>query len=248
MKSFLAALQFLTVFPLRRAFPERSLEHASFWFPLVGLIIGLVVAGLDAIGTLCRIPPVILSVLSVAMLAALTGGLHMDGLADTADGFLGARDRARVLEIMRDSRIGTMGALALLFAILLKAAALVDFEGTSRFCALVLAPLAGRSMQLATMSLLPYARGPGGLATAFIRRRRRLFALWAFLWTGVGAVLLFGFVVGLGLIVVCLVGTTLLAAWSDRRIGGFTGDTLGATSEAIETLVLVCACILVSGT
>jgi len=242
MKPFWAALQFLTILPVNSAFSERDREQAPYWFPLIGLTIGLVVVAVDGAWARLGLPIVVQSVLSVGLLAALTGGLHLDGLADTADGFLSARPRERVLEIMRDSHIGAMGVLALVFILSLKAAALISLTGPTRWQALVLAPLGGRCLQLVVMSLLPYARRDGGLASAYIRRRRPGLAVWAVLWLTAGAILMAGPAKGMGATAAALLGAGLLAVWQWRRIRGFTGDTLGATSEIVETLLLVVFC------
>lgn len=238
MKPFLAALQFMTILPLRINLTRRDLERAPIWFPLVGLLIGLTAAGMDWAGG-DLLPTAVINVLTIAMLAAMTGGLHLDGLADTADGFLSARPGERVLEIMSDSRIGAMGVLGVIFILALKVAALSEMEGALRWGAIVFAPLAGRSVQLVFMSLLPYARGEGGLASIFLQRRHPLHALLAVVWLAAGAVGLFVLPAAFALLAAILFGAVLLAAWSLKRIKGFTGDTLGAASEVIETIVLI---------
>lgn len=243
MRSFLAASQFLTILPVHARFEEDHFTRAPFWFPAVGLTLGALVAFADALLGRAGFPPLLLSIMSIGLLAAISGGLHLDGLADTADGFLSARPRERVLEIMRDSRIGTMGALALFFVLAIKCAALSELEGSIRWRALMLTPLAGRAMQLAVLNALPYARNEGGLATLFIHRKHPLLIVWAASALGVVAILMTGF--GHGLFVSAAVGvvTFLLAVWSHHRIGGFTGDTLGATSEISEALVLSLAAL-----
>jgi adenosylcobinamide-GDP ribazoletransferase len=240
MRSFGAALQFLTVIPVTRVFDDEDLARSPVWFPVIGLLVGGIVAAMDVAMAGIGVPVGVSCVLDVAMLAGLHGGLHLDGLADTGDGFLSARPRERVLEIMRDSRIGTMGVLALVFVLALKGAGLVALTGGGRWRALLLAPLAGRAALLVVMNLQPYARRDGGLAAIFIRRRHRGLVIWATIWLIGGAVILFGSN-GLWLGAASAAVTALLGVWSWRRIGGFTGDTLGATSEVVEAVVLVCA-------
>ncbi|MBN2312182.1 MAG: adenosylcobinamide-GDP ribazoletransferase [Candidatus Hydrogenedentes bacterium] len=245
MRALLAAVQFMTILPVPIRVAGRDLERAPLWFPAVGALVGLIVASADWCGAALGLPPAILNVGTIALLAALTGGLHLDGLADTADGFLSARPKDRALEIMRDSRIGTMGVLALILVLALKGTALATLHEPIRWRALVLAPLLGRSMLLAAMSLLPYARAGGGLASVFLARRSRLLPLWALAWPAACAMALLGLREGLPLLAAGVVGTALLAAYSMRRIGGFTGDTLGATSELAEMLALIaiaCQC------
>lgn len=241
MRPFLAAFQFLTILPVRARFDEEHFARAPFWFPVVGLTLGVLVASADALLTRVGFSPLLASILSIGLLAALSGGLHLDGLADTADGFLSARPRERALEIMRDSRIGAMGALALFFVLALKCAALSELQGGIRWRALVLAPVAGRAMQLAVMNSLPYARKEGGLASVFIRHKHPALFLWPAFWLLITAMLAHGPANG------CVTATGIgmavlsLSIWSQRRIGGFTGDTLGATSEISEALVLLLA-------
>ena len=246
MKPFLAALQFLTILPIRGSFDKRTLSRSLPWFPWVGFLVGALAALSDWTGIRLGIPNAIMNVFSVAFLAALTGGLHLDGLADTADGFLSARPRERVLEIMRDSRIGTMGVLAIVFVLALKTAGLSQLQDIPRTCALLFAPLAGRCLQVFTIQILPYAHAKGGLARIFVDTRRASDGLWAVLCLIVGALVLFG-QRGVWLLLICGLCWIVISSRSRRRIGGFTGDTLGATSEICESLVLAFVPILSRG-
>jgi adenosylcobinamide-GDP ribazoletransferase len=243
MRSLLAAFAFLTVIPVPVRLGERGFARAPFWFPLVGIVLGALVAtadlGFDRLG----LSPVLGGILAVGLLAALSGGLHLDGLADAADGFLSARPRQRVLEIMRDPHIGTMGVLALMFVLAVKVAALVDLPQAMRWKALLLAPLAGRCTQVIVMGLLPYARGTEGLAAAFCGPHRRLASLWTAACVPAAAILLLNVAGALFLAGAVFAITGVLSLWSWRRIGGFTGDTLGATSEIVEAAVLLAASV-----
>ncbi len=159
MKPFFAALQFLTIIPLpkRLAGETEDLEKSVPFFPLVGLFIGLLAAGFDQLAG-SHLPPFAASVLVVILLVGISGGLHMDGLADTADGFLSARPREKMLEIMRDSRTGVMGTIAVVFVILLKIAVLNPIPLDLRWKAILLMPLAGRIAMVLMMTFLPYVR------------------------------------------------------------------------------------------
>ena len=236
MRSLLAAFQFMTVLPVKIALDEGDFELSPKWFPLVGLTVGALAALLDGALAFLGFSGSLRSILTIAFLAALSGGLHLDGLADSADGFLSARSRERVLEIMRDSRIGTMGVLALFFVLAVKVSALTELSGTLRWKALLFAPLAGRSVQLITLALIPYARQEGGLASLFLRGNTTRIALWAGACLALAGVILFGFWRGAASGVLLFAAAGLLAFWSYRRIGGFTGDTLGAASEIVEAL------------
>ena len=242
MRPILAAFQFLTAIPIPARLREIDFERAPVWFPLVGLSLGGLTVLADAALGMLGCPVLARCVLSVAFLAALSGGLHLDGLADTADGFLSARPRERALEIMRDSHIGTMGVLALILVLGLKIAALAALEGPLRRHALLLAPLAGRCVLTAAMVALPYARGDGGLASVFLRSRRKVLILWAVLWFAVGAAAMAGPTVWFVWCLAALAASAAFSLWSLRRIGGFTGDTLGATGEIVEATILLVAC------
>ncbi len=235
MSALLAAVRFLTVLPLPGGGPEdtRVLGRSACFFPLVGLLVGVTVAALDALlGFL--LPPWPGSVLVILAMAGVSGGLHLDGLADTADGFLSGRARERALEIMRDSRVGSMGVLAIVGVLLLKAAALASLPPGRRGAALLLMPLAGRAALVLELNLLPYAR-PSGLGVAFQAHKSPWDAVLAFtLRAGVGfaAAGWRGLLAAAGTVAV----TGAVSLWSRRKIGGFTGDTLGAACELSETV------------
>jgi len=236
LDGLLAAWRFLTVVPLpgSRGTLPGDLAASLPYFPLVGLTVGLLLA--VAAGPLLLVCPTPLAaVLFTALLAALSGALHLDGLADTADGFASARGREQVLAIMRDSRIGAMGVVALVLVLAFKAAALASLSAERLPAALLLAPLAGRTAILIHLALLPYVRA-SGLASIFLAGPRRSAA-------GMGLVLL-----GLTALLAGWAALTALIAWGlalvlfglvcRRRIGGITGDTLGAVCELAETAVL----------
>jgi adenosylcobinamide-GDP ribazoletransferase len=236
-----AALRFLTILPVPGRSSVEDLERAPVWFPFTGALVGSLAAAADLAGSRAGLPPAVRCVLTVAVLAALTGGLHLDGLADAADGLLSARPRDRALEIMRDSRIGTMGTLALVLVLALKAGGLLHLEGVPRLWAIVLAPTAGRAALVATLCVLPYARRQeGGLATVFVQRRHSAWVLWAGLPT-VAVAAAAGAAAGSRAIASVILVTAALGVVTRRRLGGFTGDTLGATSEVAEAVVFVCA-------
>ena len=180
MKQFFAAIRFLTILPLPGgANPgERVLGGALPFFPVVGLLIGAVIAGAD--WGLGRIFPIgVTSVFTVIFLIAVSGGLHIDGLADTADGFFSARPREGILAIMKDSRTGPMGVAAVVCVVALKIALIASVTGPWRWWVLMITPLAGRCALLVHLALLPYVRPEGGLAGIFHRNRSRGHALWA---------------------------------------------------------------------
>ncbi|MEI8235154.1 MAG: adenosylcobinamide-GDP ribazoletransferase [Verrucomicrobiota bacterium] len=240
MKSLIAALQFLTVCPCvaRVTCSERDIGRSTPWFPLVGLLIGAAVAFLDR-GLSALFPPLLSSAISVVALVAASGGLHTDGLADTADGFLSSRPRERMLEIMRDSRIGAMGVLGIVCVLALKSAALYSVPGPVRWLVLLLMPLAGRCSMVVQLSLLPYARS-GGLCSVFVQNQRRADVVLT-LGVFASAAWLIGGVFGLCAVGASVAGVGIFSVWCRSKIGGFTGDTLGAGCELVELIPALAA-------
>lgn len=235
MKPLLAAIRFLTVLPIPGTWgtTQEDLAASVPFFPLTGLLLGAVAAGL-AWAIAPYAPPLLLAAMVIVVLMSFSGCLHLDGLADTADGFLSSRSRERILEIMKDSHTGSMGVVAIASVLLVKFAALASLP-TSLLCpAVLLMPLAGRTAIVVEMALLPYARS-SGLGIVFYRRRPRWAALWAVaLW----ALVAYGV---LGLRGLTVWGTSMAAAlglcvYAYRKIGGATGDTLGAMCELIEVV------------
>ena len=166
----LTALRFLTVLPLRRGaeFDGMHFQAGLFFFPVIGLGIG-VVALLTAALVGPILPPALTALVGIVVLAAISGCLHLDGLADSADGMLSSRPRAEKLVIMHDSRIGAMGVIAIVIVLLGKYAALGTALPARLAVVLLLMPLAGRCAIVVTMALLPYARPRGGWASCSIR-------------------------------------------------------------------------------
>ncbi|MBI4024020.1 MAG: adenosylcobinamide-GDP ribazoletransferase [Verrucomicrobia bacterium] len=234
MRSFIAAIQFLTVLPLPARFQsgEEELRRSVVFFPVVGLLIGLAAVALDR-GISLLLPPLPASVIVVMSLLAVSGGLHIDGLADTADGFLSARPRERILEIMKDSRTGPMGVMAIVCVVCLKISLLASLSDIPRQSAVFLMPLAGRCALVAGAVALPYARADGGLGAVFGRDRSWFESAWAIAALAVVACALTG-VRGLVTTGICAGMIGIVSLWSRQKIGGFTGDTLGATCEITE--------------
>lgn len=241
MKSFLAAVQFLTVIPVPKAFTGdvEDLGKSVPFFPIVGLLIGILAATL-AFVLVAILPPFPACAIIVIFLISVSGSLHMDGLADTADGFFSARPRERILEIMRDSRIGVMGVIAVVCAIMLKVSLLVSLPPSSRTDIIFLMPLAGRCALVVMMTALPYVRSEGGLATLFVNRRSRFHAIWAALFLIVAAGLTAEWM-GLAAAIATLAVIALFSLYCFRKIGGCTGDTLGAVCEIAEIMPVLVA-------
>ncbi|MFV9506082.1 MAG: adenosylcobinamide-GDP ribazoletransferase [Oscillochloridaceae bacterium umkhey_bin13] len=230
------ALRFLTIIPLPGLPPmnERSMVRAIPWFPTAGLLIGAILVGLGAAagmfwGDLVR------AVLLVVVWGVITGGLHLDGLSDTFDAVMSWRPRERKLEIMKDSRIGAMGALALIAVLLLKVALLTE-AGAYWWQAILLAPILGRWADLYGIYWFP-AAAEGGLGRTFHDQVQRRDFWLATLGTLAVALIVAGIPGLLAWLSVGL-GAYLLAWWWTRDLGGLTGDTYGALCEIGEVLAL----------
>ncbi|GGA33151.1 adenosylcobinamide-GDP ribazoletransferase [Dyella nitratireducens] len=235
MRALLVAIGFLTRLPVpAHAYDDAQAKGASLaWYPLVGVLIGLLL-GVQA-WLLRDTPAMLSSALLVAAWVVLTGALHLDGLADSADAWIGGMgDREKTLAIMKDPRSGPAGVVALMLTLLLKFAALASL-GPAPWAALLLAPVLARVSLTALFLTTPYVRS-GGLGTALTDAPRRACGL-ALLLTAVGCVL-FG---GRGLLAL-LLAVAVFGLWRQacvNRLGGCTGDTAGALAEMVEVAVLV---------
>ncbi len=242
-----AALAFFTRLPVGSAPLPSSFRGIMIWFPVVGLIVGGLAALLTGVAAL-RLPAPLCGVLGCLAWVLITGGLHLDGVADCGDGLLVEAPPARRLEIMKDSRLGTFGGTALFFVLALKATALgtlvASFDaGWNAFFALAgvccMAATLARSLAVAAMRL-PTAR-PGGLGAMMndgITRRGELIALAL----GLGICLLNGTRGRVGLLAGLLMAWLLLTA-ARKRLGGVTGDVFGCLTESVECAVLVACCL-----
>lgn len=232
----------LTSLPLtRRRIALGEIDSALF--PLVGLVLGGLLVGLDWLAQLV-LPPVASSALVVLCLVALTGALHVDGLADTADGLFGGRNREQRLEIMRDPRIGAFGFVAIAGVLLIKWAALIEMDGWLRMGALLLIPALARWSLVPAMLVWPAARKEG--MVAMMRSSRPWAALIVSSALVVGMSLAVFWPVGLALLPLALLPALLIGAYAMNRISGLTGDVLGATVELSEAFLLLVVATSVS--
>jgi adenosylcobinamide-GDP ribazoletransferase len=226
------ALTFLTIVPVGGA----EVAGGVAYFPLVGAGVGGVSA-LAAWAVAHVLPPAAAALVAVGAGALLTGALHLDGLADTADGY-GGRPRARALEIMRDHAVGSFGVLALVLDVGLRAAAVVALlPGPRALLLLVAAGALSRSAAVGLGVLLPDARAGDSQAGLLAGARRWQVAVAI----GLGVVVALVCAGWVGLVAAAVVGAAA-ALWGRhclRRLGGVTGDTLGAASEGCEVLVLL---------
>ena len=207
------------------------------WFPLVGLVLGGVLAGTDLLLS-AMIPQSILTMLLIGLLVLLTGGLHVDGLADSVDGIAGGRTPVDRLAIMRDARIGAVGATGLMLALGLRYAGLMAVPQAERLAVLLCMPVLGRWAMVVTAFSMPYARPEGGLAHPFLQQLSARHLLLSAV-IPLGALPWF---FGTRGVIVCAVIVAIaraIAALSRRLLGGITGDVLGAVNEIVEIVFVI---------
>ena len=236
MQPFFAAISFLTIVRIPPGWcgDEQALGRSLSWFPVVGLLIGCVAAVFD--GLLRTLFPGLLvpSALTIILLLSISGGFHLDGLADSADAFMSSRSKERMLEIMKDSRCGPMGVLVIVALLLLKFAALASLGGDWRTPTIVLMPLAGRSALVLKTVSLNYVRDRGLVSLFQHGNRERHYGITLLLLGG-GSLVAFG-LKGFWVLFACLLVVWLFARYCRAKIGGLTGDTLGAACELLEVV------------
>lgn len=234
-QAFLVALQFLTIFPVKLNSPVSSavMGRSLVFYPLVGLLLGVVLITIELL--LSAQDTLVSAALILTLWVVLTGGLHLDGLADSSDAWLGGLgDKVRTLTIMKDPACGPTGVLALLLVLLLKFVAIVALIDTQQSLALLWAVLLARTAVPLLFLTTPYQREQG-LGSA-MRAAMSEDAVRKMLLIIAAAAVLLG---GTGVVLTTLVVFLLLRYLMERRLGGFTGDTAGAMIELLETTVLL---------
>ncbi|HDL7644177.1 TPA: adenosylcobinamide-GDP ribazoletransferase [Yersinia enterocolitica] len=243
LRLFLATLQFMTRIPVPERWTEGlaldNYERGIIGFPFIGLIVG-VIGGVvfTLLAPWCGVPLAALGY--VLVLALVTGAFHLDGLADTCDGVFSARKREQMLEIMRDSRLGTNGGLALIFIVVAKVLVVSELalRDAPMLLMLTAASVAGRTVIVLLMYRQRYAREGNGLGNIYIGKvtgKQTLITLAG----GAILTLLLGQGAALLALVISMVVVALLATYLRRRLGGQTGDTLGAAAEVGELIFLL---------
>jgi adenosylcobinamide-GDP ribazoletransferase len=235
MRSLRTAFGLLTVLPL--GLPEKwepgDSGRAAIWYPVVGMVIGLL-TWLAWRGLTLLFPPAVAGILTLLVWVGLTGGLHLDGLADCCDGLLGSAPRGRRLEIMKDPHPGTFGSIGLFFVLILKAASL-SLLAPSLGLGIVLGATIGRWLILPA-GLLPSVR-PGGMGSDF-KEGLRPAAILITAVLPVGLAIILGWS-GLLAVLAALLAAAAVLMLAFRRIGGVTGDVFGMLVEVAETVVIL---------
>jgi adenosylcobinamide-GDP ribazoletransferase len=233
------AFQFLTIVPWPRSEVRqpKDLGASMAWYPIVGAALGSIMLGVYSIGA-AVFPDDVLRPMLVVLLVILTGGLHLDGFADVCDGFYAGRTNADALRIMKDPHLGSMAVIGVISVLMMKVVLLNALPAAMLSSALLIFPAIGRGGMVWGVWMAPYARPEGGTGETFFRTlagrhvwmATMLLSVWALLFAGWPAVIVL-------LFAAC--ATKIFVGYCGRRIGGMTGDTLGALNELLELLTLV---------
>ncbi|MFQ5647077.1 MAG: adenosylcobinamide-GDP ribazoletransferase [bacterium] len=247
MKKFQMAFQFLTRVGRGNAYDQELVGASMAWFPIIGLIIGsLLVMVYEA--TLKLFPPAIADIIAITFLIWFTRALHLDGFCDTVDGFyVGGENKAgsprirkkRISKVMKDPSVGSMASVALWVLLTLKFIALTSLDLQTSISGLLLMPVVSRWMIVMAARLCDYAWEEEGLGRLFVEQ-----VSWTHFWDATGSavlclVLILGFTAGIQIGVFLVTAALGLIVLINRRIGGMTGDTLGAVCEISEVLFLL---------
>jgi len=242
LRLFFIALQFFTRLPIPSwvGFEASWLQHASRYFPLVGCVVAAIAAAVYYAAALV-LPAPVAAVLSTAASIYLTGAFHEDGFADTCDGLGGGMTRERVLEIMKDSRVGAYGAIGILCMLAAKCTTLAMLPPASAIGALLLAHPLSRLAATSLIWRMEYARAEGKAKPLAERMTTSEFAI-ATVTVAIAATILFAYgALDLRAILAAFVASALATWWLARkfarRIGGYTGDCLGAVQQLAEAVI-----------
>jgi len=264
MKDFLWALNFLTTVPTGKRWCERQpkIGNVVFWFPIIGLLIGFMLTFVY-IPVTRFFPHLVADAIILIIYIVITGGFHLDGFADTCDGIFGGNTREKRLDIMRDSRTGSYGALCLICTVGLKYVCLVSIDpeavaglsfisdhttikdlnplylyACEKGKVLLFMCATGRWSQILGAALSSYARDGGGTGKIIVENVKMRHALFSSLIPGI-LIFLFCGIKGIFIFFIVFFTVTFFVSYIKKKIGGMTGDTLGALNEVSELTVLL---------
>lgn len=245
VNGFILQLQFLTRLPvpLKIKFEERAFARGIIFAPVIGFIIGVAIAGVYLLAGLLDARSLAVLLALVAEIA-LTGGLHLDGFADMCDGLFSYRDRERMLAIMKDSRIGTNGALGLILLILAKFILLMSLPERHLVACLMIMPVLGRMTIAWSVGISPYARkDEPGLAGSLIQHTG-IIEIAASTVISLGIAIMFLKIAALPLAMIVIAASLMVNLFAVKKIGGITGDVLGGVIEISEVLFIAAVLVL----
>lgn len=237
MKTFILAVQFMTRIPININLDVKreDFKDTVKFFPIIGLIVGCFEAFVYYICSKI-LSNNLASFITILSHIVITGGIHIDGLSDTIDGIFSGRSKQKILEIMKDSRVGTFGALAIIFLVVGKIIMLIDMPEDSIIIAIILAPVISRTMNIFLMYNRKYAREEEGMGDLFIGvldKKNYIICL-------ISCIIIIIAIGGLYSIIIFTISfifTKLFRSYIEKKIEGLTGDILGASSELNEFLI-----------
>lgn len=246
LKRMVLMLQFFTRIPIKLNLSANTEDFGKglVFAPFVGLIIGAILAG-AAYGFSFIFPKTLVAAMVLALYIIITGGLHLDGLGDTFDGIFSNRSKERILEIMRDSRVGTNAVLAVVCVLLMNFVALTEINSTYFYRIILLMPVAGRIGSLIGAAISKYARTGEGLGKSFIEFCGKQELLWGLLIYIVISLLTFDYKMWIIMLLPPITAYFFVKFFSSK-IGGATGDILGAVCELNQCGFLLLACAVLA--
>ncbi|MDP2923801.1 MAG: adenosylcobinamide-GDP ribazoletransferase [Candidatus Omnitrophota bacterium] len=246
MTSFLLALQFLTIIPIKiKRFDKSKFINSMIYFPVVGLLLALFLAAINNLFLFLGFNSIVTNVILVIALIVITGGMHLDGLSDTFDALVSSKDKERMLEIMRDPHCGVMGILSVICVILLKISFLSSLNPAHKINALILMCVLSRAALVFLIFMFPYTRkeGKGKIFSEEVNLKIiNIVGIITLICAGASFK-----IKGLLTMAVATLVAFIFAKFITKKVGGITGDSLGAANELTEVTVLVTLCFLEKG-
>lgn len=237
LKGFILGIQFLTRLPVNISvdYDRKNLTKATFFFPFIGMFIGAIAAIIFYLFSF--INKDMAAICTVLALVVITGGLHMDGLSDTADGFFSSRPKEKILDIMKDSRVGAFGVIAIVIDLLFKYVVIKSMDTDRAMVYIILSSGISRTMVAMFFS---FGKSPrkGGMGDMLINKdSKKYFIVSAFVFILIGTfIALYNFLI---VLILVLAFSLLLMRYSYKMIGGVTGDVFGANAELCEIVALM---------
>lgn len=244
LESIVVAFQFLTrlYLPINVEWDTTNLRRSLMWFGLVGAFIGVILAGAMTLFNRFDLIPAVSAIIILLIWIFITGGMHIDGISDMADGFFSMRDKEKTLEIMKDSHVGAFGVITIVFLLLIKFEMLKEFIIIEKnVCLLILPPTIARIAAGLVLSFYETTK-KSGLGYTFHSSDPRIFWAIGFVVTLIISSILN--IKSLIFIGIAILASNLMALWAKKKIGGLNGDIYGAIVETVEVIGMVFICVV----
>ncbi len=244
LESIVVAFQFLTrlYLPINVEWNTANLRRSLTWFGLVGAFIGAILAGAMTLFNRFNVIPAVAAIIILLIWIFITGGMHIDGISDMADGFFSMRDKEKTLEIMKDSHVGAFGVITIVFLLLIKFEMLKEFIIIEKnVWLLILPPTIARIAAGLVLSFYETTK-KSGLGYTFHSSDPRIFWAIGFVVTLIISSILN--IKSLIFIGIAILASNLMALWAKKKIGGLNGDIYGAIVETVEVIGMVFICVV----